>query len=138
MDYKNLVVGHYVLYPKEMLLPWVFGGVIAIIVLLAMIRDARRDGMLETKRDAAYGLACLGSLAGIGAGAWLIAPHVLPDHPAGGAIALFFIGVLCVKMMLDIVVRIQGAKRMRQNGILTRREFNQKADAVLARIRSAQ
>lgn len=67
--------------------------------------------MLNSQKDVVMFLVFFASLLGFGAGAWSLAAYVFPDHPQGRSLVLFFVSLLCVTPVLNVINRIQQAAR---------------------------
>lgn len=116
----------------------IFCGALATLIILAMIRDGHRDGMLNSKKDVVEFLAFLGSMVVLGTVAWYMAIFLFPGHRQVSAIALFFVSALCIKTILGIIIHYQNGRNMRRNGVITPLEFDQRSHDILARIKSSR
>lgn len=117
---------------------WTLLSVIVFMIVAAMIRDARRDGMMETKRAVAEFCVFLASLGVLGGLAWWLADVVAPNQQVAGAVLFFVVGALFIQVGLHGLNHRRQAKRVRRNGVLTAREFNRRSDAILARVQAAK
>lgn len=109
--------------------------VFVVLILLAMVRDGVRDGMLETKNDwLEFGLF-VASLIAIGAGAWWLSGVLWVTQQTAGAIVLFIAGVMMIQATLSIVSRVAHNRSLARLGVFTAQQWCQRVDAALTTIK---
>lgn len=114
--------------------PWIGPAVVGVIVVVALVLDGQKSGMLTTSKDWGAFAFFLLSLAGLGAISYWLSGFVHSESRVATAAALTFGGALLVKLALDLVTRVEHSRHLRRQGFLTKREFNKRVDSALAAV----
>lgn len=114
--------------------PWIGASLIAGIIVIAMISDGQKAGMLSSKKDWAAFAFFLVSFVAMGALSYWLSGLFDSENRVATALALFFAGVSGVTLLLNVVNRVQQTRRMRQQGVLSKREWCRRVAAALAAV----
>lgn len=114
--------------------PLIGSSVMVAIIVVAMMADGLKHGMLNTRKDWAGFSPFLLSLVGLGLSGYWISGLFKSESRDATAIALFLSGCLLVKLVLDMVTHVTQSKQMKRQGFLSKREFNKRVDSALANV----
>jgi hypothetical protein len=114
------------------MMPWIFGGALAAIIIIAMISDLRKSGLFANKKDWLIFGAFISSIVALGASSYWLSGFF--DHDWRVAISVLFFAskVMVAATALNVWKRVQQAKLMREQGFMSRREYDDFIDSTLS------